>query len=67
MSFGPGVVRSVPAYWRHRREFPKSNLVFRAGVTTWTMKRAVEKLERVTQRPITQNQPEYCEFEEEYM
>lgn len=60
-----GVVRGVPAYRRHGREFPNSNPVSRAGVTAWTMENTSEVLDPVRQRPVIRSQPDTWESEEE--
>lgn len=53
----------MPAYWRHGKEFLKSNHVSRAGVTAWTRKKAVEESEQARQRPAIQIQPVARELE----
>lgn len=55
----------MPAYWQQGREIPKSIHVCRAGVTTWTLKKAAKGQESSRQRPVTQCQPLAPESEKE--
>lgn len=58
-------MRDVSVYQRHGQEFPKLNSAGRVGITTWTMEKTVEDLERARKRQDTGNQPVARASEEE--
>lgn len=61
----PGVARGVQAIRWHGRKFPKSNSVYRAGVTTWPEDNAAELLKHTKQCQWVWSRPVAPESEEE--
>lgn len=59
-AFWTGVVRGVPAYWRHVQKFSKSNPVCRTGAMTWKLGKAAKELESTREWRLIRSQPVAC-------